>query len=147
MAFKFEKIMQAVCKQLEQIIMEEDEEDRGYITVKDFMNDFGTDEFLSKNRRIRPESSVTRGDFDEKNPSDAVGHFSRIGGPDGAQAQADDEEQFNDQTNFELDKDRNNVKIKREEFLARKKAEEEKAKKKRNWVYSCYYYYYLVYNH
>jgi len=116
MAFKFEKIMQAVCKQLEQIIMEEDEEDRGYITVKDFMNDFGTDEFLSKNRRIRPDSSVTR-DFDDKNPSDGVGHFSRIGGPDGGVGGPDDEGHFNDQTNFELDKDRNNVKIKREEFL------------------------------
>ena len=27
MAFKFEKIMQAVCRQLEQIIKEEDDED------------------------------------------------------------------------------------------------------------------------
>jgi len=43
---------------------EEDEEDRGYITAKDFMNDFATEEFLSKNIRVRPLSGVTRGDDD-----------------------------------------------------------------------------------
>lgn len=42
LAFLFEKISEAICKQLEQIIAEEDEEDRGYITAKDFMNDFAT---------------------------------------------------------------------------------------------------------
>ena len=52
----------AICKQLEMIIQEEDEEDRGYITAKDFMNDFATDEFLTKNIRVRPISGVTRGD-------------------------------------------------------------------------------------
>ena len=43
-----------MCKHLESIIQEEDEEDRGYITAKDFMNDFATDEFLNKNIRGRP---------------------------------------------------------------------------------------------
>jgi hypothetical protein len=65
MAFKFERIMQSVCRQLEQIIMEEDDEDRGFITAKDFMNDFATDDFISKNIRVRPQSGVTRGDNDE----------------------------------------------------------------------------------
>ncbi len=54
MAFKFERIMQSVCRQLEQIIMEEDDEDRGFITAKDFMNDFATDDFIAKNIRVRP---------------------------------------------------------------------------------------------
>lgn len=40
--------------------MEEDEEDRGYITAKDFMNDFATEEFLTKNIRVRPISGMTR---------------------------------------------------------------------------------------
>ena len=44
--------------------MEEDDEDRGYITAKDFMNDFATEEFLSKNIRVRPLSGVTRGEDD-----------------------------------------------------------------------------------
>jgi hypothetical protein len=50
---------------LELILIEEDEEDRGYITAKDFMNDFATEEFLTKNIRVRPMSGVTRGDNDE----------------------------------------------------------------------------------
>jgi hypothetical protein len=54
MAFKFEKIMNAVCHQLEKIIMEEDDEDRGVITAKDFMNDFATEDFIAKNMRVRP---------------------------------------------------------------------------------------------
>lgn len=61
-AFKFEKVMQAVCKQLEQIIMEEDDEDRGFITAKDFMNDFATEDFISKNIRVRPQSGLARAD-------------------------------------------------------------------------------------
>jgi hypothetical protein len=67
LAFLFEKISEAVCRQLEQIIMEEDEEDRGYITAKDFMNDFATEEFLNKNIRVRPLSGVTRADDDKTN--------------------------------------------------------------------------------
>lgn len=65
LAFLFEKISEAVCKQLEQIITEEDDEDRGYITAKDFMNDFATEEFLSKNIRVRPLSG-SRADDDGK---------------------------------------------------------------------------------
>ena len=64
LAFLFEKIKDAVVKQLESLKQEEDEEDRGYITAKDFMNDFATEEFLSKNIRVRPLSGVTRGDDD-----------------------------------------------------------------------------------
>lgn len=53
--------------QLEQIIVEEDDEDRGYITAKDFMNDFATQEFLDKNIRVRPMSGVTRDDDGKTN--------------------------------------------------------------------------------
>ncbi len=65
LAFIFEKVAAAVIKQLENIIMEEDEEERGFITAKDFMNDFATEEFLTKNIRVRPVSGITRGDQDE----------------------------------------------------------------------------------
>jgi len=54
LAFLFEKMSEAVCIQLQQIIAEEEDEDRGYITAKDFMNDFATQEFLDKNIRVRP---------------------------------------------------------------------------------------------
>lgn len=43
---------------------EEEGEDQAYITAKDFMNDFATEEFLSKNIRVRPLSGVTRGEDD-----------------------------------------------------------------------------------
>jgi hypothetical protein len=39
---------------------EDDNEDRGFITAKDFMNDFATEDFISKNIRVRPTSGVTR---------------------------------------------------------------------------------------
>ena len=53
--------MLAVNKQLDQILMEDDDaEDRGFITAKDFMNDFATEDFISKNIRVRPVSGVTR---------------------------------------------------------------------------------------
>lgn len=64
LAFLFENIAKAVVKQLEQIQAEEEGEDQAYITAKDFMNDFATEEFLSKNIRVRPLSGVTRGDDD-----------------------------------------------------------------------------------
>jgi hypothetical protein len=43
-----------------------EEETTGYITAKDFMNDFATEEFLMKNIRVRPVSGVTGKDVDEK---------------------------------------------------------------------------------
>ena len=50
--------MQAVCRQLDQVLLEEDEEERGFVTSKDFMNDFATEEFLNKNIRVRPTSGM-----------------------------------------------------------------------------------------
>lgn len=45
--------------------MEEDDEDRRFITGKDFMNDFATDDFINKNIRVRPDSGVKKADDDE----------------------------------------------------------------------------------
>jgi hypothetical protein len=60
-----------VCSQLNDIITaqrgtDEDDEASGYITAKDFMNDFATEEFLTKNIRVRPVSGITSKDFDDK---------------------------------------------------------------------------------
>ena len=52
MNFRFEKVMQAVIKRLDQIVLEDGEEERGFVTSKDFMNDFATEEFLNKNIRV-----------------------------------------------------------------------------------------------
>ncbi len=56
--------------------MEEDDEDRGFITAKDFMNDFATDDFLSKNIRVRPQSGVNRDGDDAKTQG---GDHSKLG--------------------------------------------------------------------
>ena len=67
MAFRFEKVMQAVIKQLDQLLVEEnDEDERGVITSKDFMNDFATEEFLSKNIRVEPNQGIHRFEDDAK---------------------------------------------------------------------------------
>ena len=124
MAFKFEQIMKAVCKQLEQIIMEEDDEDRGFITAKDFMNDFATEDFISKNIRVRPVSGIARaeGNNDETKTQ---------GGGDKGENNADDEDKFNDDVKFELEKDRKSAKDKKRDFEKRKAAEEEMIRKKK----------------
>lgn len=130
MAFKFEKIMQAVCRQLEQIIMEEDDEDRGVITAKDFMNDFATEDFISKNMRVRPTSGVTRGgDNDETKTQGGDAGFSRMGG-DGA---IDDEEKFNLDADIEMTNDRKLAKSKMREFQKKLLAQEELNKKNKRY--------------
>ena len=63
--YLFNSITEIVTNQLEEIIGTQggiesngDNENQnttaGYITAKDFMNDFATEEFLSKNIRVRP---------------------------------------------------------------------------------------------
>ena len=54
MKFKFEKVKKAIIKQLEQILMEEEEEERALINARDFMNEYATQEFLDKNIRVKP---------------------------------------------------------------------------------------------
>jgi hypothetical protein len=85
----FESIAQAVCRQLEQIISEEDDEDRGYITQKDFMNDFMTEDFLNKNIRVRPLSGISRADEGKTND---IHNKSSNNDPFG---NADEDEKFN----------------------------------------------------
>ena len=111
--------------------MEEDDEDRGVITAKDFMNDFATEDFIAKNMRVRPQSGVTRGDNDETR-TQAAGDagFSRMGGIAG-EGNLEDEEKFNDTVKFELNKERTEAKERMKEFLKRKAAEEELLKKKK----------------
>lgn len=65
----FNNITDIVCDQLSDIMQGQgggEEETTGYITAKDFMNDFATEEFLMKNIRVRPVSGVTGKDVDEK---------------------------------------------------------------------------------
>ena len=126
LAFLFEKISEAVCKQLEQIIAEESEDERGYITAKDFMNDFATDEFLNKNIRVRPLSGVTRGDDDAKtnDPYSKSLNDHYNGG-------ADDDKKQEQMKIIEMEEQRREIKLKKEMYLKKKQLEEEKLAKKR----------------
>ncbi len=45
--------------------MEKYDENIGFITAKDFINDFATEDFIEKNIRVRPASGVKRGEADD----------------------------------------------------------------------------------
>ena len=66
MGFRFEKVMQAIIKRLDQILLEDADEERGFITSKDFMNDFATDEFMQKNIRVESTTGHHRGEDETK---------------------------------------------------------------------------------
>lgn len=88
--------------------MEEDEDERGaYITAKDFMNDFATEEFLNKNIRVRPVSGITRGDFEETKTAVDVNFQNRGFGVDNN----DDEKESNNMINIDMDEQRRNIKL------------------------------------
>jgi hypothetical protein len=125
MAFSFQKITQAICKQLEVIIMEEDDNVGQHINANDFMNEFYADEYLTKNRRVRPHSS-NRNEQDEKHLSEGP---SRIG--DFGSAAFEDDTTFNKNTMFELQNGRIEV-IKRKEKYEQEKREEAERKRKRD---------------
>jgi len=109
--------------------MEEDDEDRGFITAKDFMNDFATEDFITKNIRVRPNSGIQRGEADDaKNAGANEGFQSKLGAGDEA-----DEDKYNDMIKLDLEADRNAVKDRRKQYLVRKKEEAEKAKKRKSW--------------
>ena len=85
-----------------------EDENTGYITAKDFMNDFATEEFLTKNIRVRPISGITGKDNEEKQSE----HVSRnnlmgMGEP------TDDEEKFKKMINLEMEDQRKKIKIQR----------------------------------
>ena len=112
--------------QLEQIIAEEDEEDRGFITAKDFMNDFATEEFLNKNIRVRPLSGVSRGQQDDGKTHD--NQQSKVGG---AFEVGDEDEKFNQMKIIEMLEEREKIKQTLDDYKRKKKAEEDKLAKKR----------------
>lgn len=112
-----------MCKQLSQIIQEEDDEERGYITAKDFMNDFATEEFLNKNIRVRPVSGLSRGGGDDGKTNDPYARSTTN--------EVDGDEKDNQMKIYEMEVERQNIKKDFEDYTRKKKLEEEKAKKKR----------------
>jgi hypothetical protein len=66
------------------------------LNVKELITDFATDEFVSKNVRVRPTSSMSGGAKDQ----------SEIGGPrsstHGGKDDEEDEKKFNTETQYDL---------------------------------------------
>lgn len=91
---------------------EEDDEDRGFITAKDFMNDFATDEFLTKNIRVRPMSGVTRGGDQDETKTNADNQFVHYPTKMMMSDPADDEDKFNKMINIDMEEQRKNIKSK-----------------------------------
>ena len=127
---RFEKVMQAVIKRLDQILQEDGEEERGFaITSKDFMNDFATDEFVSKNIRVYPTSNQANqlgglGDDEAKTQDgQANAGVSRQG------ELAEDDQSHS--LPFELRQERDAIKKRFEDYTAQKRAEEERARRRR----------------
>ena len=86
---------------------------------------------MDKNVRVRPVSGQTRhggpGDLDETKTN------IEAGGKEGKVTDAgDDEEKFNRMINLDMEEQRKNIKIKRDEYIRRKQIEEEKKTKKKN---------------
>ena len=79
------------------------------------MNEFVTEEFLTKIIRVRPQSSATGKDTDDKQ-SDYLSRNNVVG----LGEPTDDEEKFNKMVNLEMDDQRRKIKKEREEVERKK---------------------------
>jgi chromosome segregation ATPase len=122
----FEKISGCTCSQLEQLIADEVSEEDRYITLKDFLNDFASPDFVAKNIRVRPMSARTNADESQK-AEQAAGAQSRNMGKsnDGAKEDQNDVRSIL----FEIEQQRKNIKDKHTEVRKKKIAEIERKKK------------------
>lgn len=92
--------------------MEDDDSDnRGFITAKDFMNDFATEDFIAKNIRVRPVSGVNRAVENDETKNNELSK---------GESNVESEEKFNDDIRFELEKDRKLAKDRKKEVEKRK---------------------------
>lgn len=104
MSETFQNITDLVCGQLEKIIEqrqtaipEEDVDDY----AGDEMQDFATEDFITKNIRVRPQSGATQGQGDES---------KSLVGMDKSGDGLNDEEKFNRDMIYEMDQQRKHVK-------------------------------------
>lgn len=122
----FEKISETTCEELERLIADEVSEEDRYITLKDFLNDFASQEFVQKNIRVRPMSARTNADESQKQdymtnaPSRNVGKSN-----DGAKDDQNDVKAMI----YELETQRKKIKDKHTEIRRKKEVENEKKKK------------------
>jgi len=143
----FEKISGSVIKQIQNNVIDGDDhllddEDKPIINLTAFLNDFGNQDFLDKNVRVRPVSGMTRGDMDETKTNNNLDVATNNAGKSMLMAGdgADDEEKFNRMINLDMEEQRKNIKLKRDEAIRRKQLEEEKKAKKKNKDWKALFY-------
>lgn len=98
----FKTITEVVNDQLEKIIREEGQEEK-YISSREFMNDFASQEYIDKNIRIRPASGKSQADD---------GKLGFAGGASGQMKEDGGEEDENDlkMINLEMEEQRKDIK-------------------------------------
>ena len=122
----FERISDTTCDQLEQLIADEVSEEDRYITLKDFLNDFASQDFVQKNIRVRPMSARSNVDESQKQDYMTSGPSRNMGkSNDGAKEDQNDVRSIM----FEIEQQRKNIKEKHSEIRRKKEAELEKKKK------------------
>ena len=112
--------------------------DRAYNVVEDefnnnnqdLINDVGTEEFISKNIRVRPTSGTTAVEREEK--SEAVGNRTASNLLDMGQSMMDEEEKFYRNALMELDEQREKIKAERRAYENERIRLEEKLKLKQS---------------
>lgn len=124
----FEKISETTCDQLEQLLADEVSEEDRYITLKDFLNDFASQEFVQKNIRVRPMSARTNADESQRQEYMTSGPSRNMGkSNDGAKEDQNDVRSMM----FEIEQQRKNIKEKHTEVLRKKEVDIEKKKAKK----------------
>ena len=124
MSDTFQNITNLVCEQLEQIIEQKKNvvhEEEGDEFAADDMQDFATEDFITKNIRVRPQSGATTGAQGEESKS-LVG-MEKSG--DGW----NDDEKFNRDMNYEMDIQRKHVKQEKDAYEKRKQYELDQAER------------------
>lgn len=125
MEYRFQKVMQAVLKRLDQIVLEDGDEERGFVTSKDFMNDFATEDFLNKNIRVESTANHNRMDEDAKTQDGQPGQSRHD-----TYSHANDGDDNMNQLPFELRNEREQIKKRFEDWTLQKRLEEERAKRR-----------------
>ena len=118
MSETFQNITNLVCDQLDKIIEQKQNgvpEEEGDEFAADDMQDFATEDFITKNIRVRPQSGVTTGAQGEESKS--------LVGVEKSGDGLNDEEKFNRDMIYEMEQQRKNVKQERETHEKRKQYE------------------------
>ena len=96
--------------------------------TQDLINEIGTEEFISKNIRVRPVSGMTVMEKDEK--SEAIGRTGGSNILDMGHSIMDEEEKFMQHAQMELDEQREKIKLEKKQLDIEKAKAEEKLQKK-----------------